>query len=66
VTAGVHPSVRAWFGAPPDEAYSPAVAAVTPENRRFDPAALLHLLDGRYADVRDEARLCAGGPVEAA
>jgi acyl-CoA oxidase len=32
------------------------VAAVTPENRTFDPAALLHLLDGRYADVREELR----------
>jgi hypothetical protein len=32
------------------------VAAVTPENRTFDSAALARLLDGRYADVRRELR----------
>jgi acyl-CoA oxidase len=32
------------------------VAAVTPENRTFDNAALAHLLDGRYAEVRRELR----------
>jgi alkylation response protein AidB-like acyl-CoA dehydrogenase len=32
------------------------VAAVTPENRTFDPAGLLRLLDGRYAGVRHEIR----------
>jgi hypothetical protein len=29
---------------------------VTPENRTFEPASLLRLLDGRYADVRQEIR----------
>jgi len=33
-----------------------AVAAVTPENRTFDSAALARLLDGRYAEVRREIR----------
>ncbi|MGZ4192247.1 MAG: hypothetical protein ACXVRW_07330 [Solirubrobacteraceae bacterium] len=32
------------------------MAAVTPEIRTFDPAALARLLDGRYADVRLEIR----------
>ncbi len=32
---------------------------MTSENRTFDPAGLLRLLDGRYADV------CAGALVEA-
>ncbi|HYZ79769.1 MAG TPA: acyl-CoA dehydrogenase family protein, partial [Solirubrobacteraceae bacterium] len=29
---------------------------MTPENRTFDPAALAHVLDGRYAEVRRELR----------
>jgi acyl-CoA oxidase len=33
-----------------------AVAATTPENRTFDPAALSRLLDGRYAEMRQEIR----------
>jgi acyl-CoA oxidase len=32
------------------------VTAVTPKTSRFDPAGLRRLLDGRYADVRDEIR----------
>jgi acyl-CoA oxidase len=32
------------------------VPAATPENRTFDPAGLLRLLDGRYARVREEIR----------
>jgi hypothetical protein len=32
------------------------VTAVTPESRTFDPAGLLRVLDGRYADVRQEIR----------
>ena len=32
------------------------VPAVTPETRTFDPAALARLLDGRYAEVRQELR----------
>jgi hypothetical protein len=33
-----------------------AVTAVTPETTTFDPADLLRLLDGRYAEVRQELR----------
>jgi acyl-CoA oxidase len=32
------------------------VAAVTPEDRTFDPAPLARLLDGRYAELRHEIR----------
>jgi len=34
------------------------VAAVTPENRTFDPVGLLRLLDGRYADGRLSGPRC--------
>ncbi len=35
---------------------------MTPENRTFDPAELLGLLDGRYADVREELRTVMSRP----
>jgi acyl-CoA oxidase len=44
------------FGAPETRHILTAVAAVTPENRTFDPRVLERLLDGRYAEVRQEIR----------
>ena len=51
-------SRRARFRGGRGEAYSPAVAAVTPENRTFDHASLRGVLDGRYGGRRDPG---AGG-----
>ena len=38
------------------------MTAVTPESRTFDPVGLLRLLDGRYADVRQEIRTALRRP----
>ena len=35
---------------------------MTPENRTFDPVGLLRLLDGRYANVREEIRTAMRRP----